>query len=46
MYEKVAVMPVIDAWIKDKEKKGLEGRQVWETLKNAASKYEKTGEKC
>ena len=42
-YEKVAVMPVIEAWIKDKEKKGLGGREVWETLRNAATKYEKTG---
>ncbi|WP_300458124.1 TRAP transporter substrate-binding protein DctP [Desulfobacula sp.] len=40
-YEKIAVMPVIEDWIKDKEKKGLEGRKVWETLKDAALRYEK-----
>lgn len=40
-YEKAAVMPVIEAWIKDKEDKGLPGRQVWGTLRDAALKYEK-----
>lgn len=39
-YEKLAVMPVIKGWIKDKQKKGLEGKKVWETLKGAALKYE------
>ena len=40
-YESTAVIPVINAWIKDKESKGLEGRKVWETLREAALKYEK-----
>jgi len=40
-YESTAVMPVINKWIEDKEGKGLEGRKVWETLREAASKYEK-----
>lgn len=40
-YEKAGVMPVIEAWIKDKEDRGLPGRQVWETLRKAAMKYEK-----
>ncbi|MBU2497322.1 MAG: C4-dicarboxylate TRAP transporter substrate-binding protein [Proteobacteria bacterium] len=39
-YEEMAVMPVIEKWIKDQEGKGLPGRKVWETLRDAASKYQ------
>jgi len=40
-YEKIGVMPVIEKWVKDKEDKGLQGTKVWETLREAALKYEK-----
>lgn len=40
-YERVAVMPVVESWIKDMEAKGLPGRKVWNKMKEATTKYEK-----
>lgn len=40
-FEEVSVMPVMEKWIKENEDKGLPGRKVWETLRNATLKYEK-----
>lgn len=40
-YEEIAVMAVIEGWIKDMEDQGLPGREVYETFWDAALKYEK-----
>ena len=40
--EEVAVMPVVEKWIKDQENRGFQGKKAWETFRNATLKYEKT----
>jgi TRAP-type C4-dicarboxylate transport system substrate-binding protein len=40
-YEQIAVMPVVESWIKEMEGKGLPGRKVWNTMKEATAKYAK-----
>ncbi len=44
-YEEVGVMPVIEKWIQDQEKKGLPAREVWSTLREASKKYKDTAKK-
>jgi TRAP-type C4-dicarboxylate transport system substrate-binding protein len=38
-YEEVGVMPVVQKWIQDKEKKGLPAEKVWNVLRDATEKY-------
>jgi len=40
-YEDLAVMPVMEEWIKDMEDQGLPGREAFWTFRDAAEKYEK-----
>jgi len=40
-YENLAVMPVMEEWIKDMEDQGLPGREAFGTFRDAAEKYEK-----
>lgn len=41
-YEDLAIVPVLEEWISDMEAQGLPGREVYETLRDAALHYEDT----